>query len=260
VLRTPETYDIPLRALYSRNIANLMMAGRNISATHAAFTSSRVMATCASIGQATGLAAAMCAQKKVLPRQLAEDKKLVSTLQQKLLRDDQSMRWVRNTDPEDLARRATLTASAGDPKLVIDGIDRDYPPNKDTKAAAEKHSWEAPMSGSPAWIELAWPQPQKISEVVLKFDSGFQRELTLSASDSISRAILRQPQPETVCDYAVSVKTAAGEWKTVAEVTGNHQRLNRVKFEPVTAQAVRLEVRKTNGLESARLFEIRCYA
>jgi hypothetical protein len=241
-------------------VANLMMAGRNISATHAAFTSSRVMATCASIGQAAGLAAATCAQKKVLPRQLAEDKKLVSALQQRLLRDDQSMRWVYNTDPADLARRATLTASGGDPKLAVDGVDRDYPPNKDTKASAEKHSWEAPMSGGPAWLQLAWAEPQTISEVVLKFDSGFQRELTLSASDSISRAILRQPQPETVRDYAVSVKTSGGEWKTVAEVSSNHQRLNRVRFAPVTTQAVRLEVRKTNGIESARLFEIRCYA
>ncbi|NWF83803.1 MAG: FAD-dependent oxidoreductase, partial [Bryobacteraceae bacterium] len=50
VLRTQEVYNIPLRALYSRNVSNLMMAGRNISATHAAFTSTRVMATCAVIG------------------------------------------------------------------------------------------------------------------------------------------------------------------------------------------------------------------
>jgi hypothetical protein len=39
VLRTPEVYDIPLRVLYSKNIQNLLMAGRNISATHVAFTS-----------------------------------------------------------------------------------------------------------------------------------------------------------------------------------------------------------------------------
>ena len=43
----PEVYDIPLRSLYSRNIANLLMAGRNISASYVAFTSARVMATCA---------------------------------------------------------------------------------------------------------------------------------------------------------------------------------------------------------------------
>ena len=42
---------------------NLMMAGRNISATHAAFTSTRVMATCAAIGQAVGTAAAQCVRE-----------------------------------------------------------------------------------------------------------------------------------------------------------------------------------------------------
>ena len=84
VLRTPEVYDIPLRALYSKNIPNLMMAGRNISATHAAFTWTRVMGTCASVGQAAGTAAAVCCERRILPRQLAADKKLLSNLQQSL--------------------------------------------------------------------------------------------------------------------------------------------------------------------------------
>lgn len=71
LLRSPEAYDIPLRALYSRNISNLMMAGRNISATHAAFTSTRVMATCASVGQAVGAAAALCCERGISPRRLS---------------------------------------------------------------------------------------------------------------------------------------------------------------------------------------------
>src|SRR5262249_2982688 len=59
-VRPPEVYDIPLRSLYSRNISNLFMAGRNISASYVAFTSARVMATCAVEGQAVGTAAAHC--------------------------------------------------------------------------------------------------------------------------------------------------------------------------------------------------------
>jgi hypothetical protein len=39
-----QPYSIPLRCLYSRNIENLFKAGRNISASHVAFSSSRVMA------------------------------------------------------------------------------------------------------------------------------------------------------------------------------------------------------------------------
>jgi len=263
VLRTPEVYDIPLRSLYSRNIANLMMAGRNISATHAAFTSSRVMATCASIGQAAGLAASFCSHDKVLPRQLAENRTAVTKLQQTLLRHDQSIRSVRNQDPADLARRASITASAETHKaaLVIDGADRDIPANKDTKAGAETHHWAAPMNADGAWLQLAWDKPQTIREVVLKWDSGFARELTLTASDSHTRGTVRAPQPETVADYVVETRANERDpWQSVAEVKRNHQRLNRVTFKPVQAQAVRIRIQKTNGIEEAHLFEVRCYA
>ena len=54
-------YQIPYRCLYSRNIANLFLAGRIVSASHVAFGSTRVMATCAHGGQAVGMAAALCA-------------------------------------------------------------------------------------------------------------------------------------------------------------------------------------------------------
>mgnify|MGYP003575222975 FL=1 len=50
-------YHIPYRCLYSRNIKNLFLAGRIISASHVAFASTRVMATAAHIGQAVGMAA-----------------------------------------------------------------------------------------------------------------------------------------------------------------------------------------------------------
>src|SRR5699024_889648 len=48
-------YHIPLRCLYSRDVANLWMAGRDISASHVAFGSTRVMATCAILGEAAGI-------------------------------------------------------------------------------------------------------------------------------------------------------------------------------------------------------------
>ena len=55
----PSPYGIPYRCLYSKNISNLLFAGRNISATHASMSSTRVMATCAVIGQALGTASAV---------------------------------------------------------------------------------------------------------------------------------------------------------------------------------------------------------
>jgi hypothetical protein len=264
VIRTDEVFDIPLRALYSRNIANLFMAGRNISATHAAFTSTRVMATCAVIGQAVGTAAAICLERGINARQLANDKQLVTGLQQMLLRQDQSIRTVQNRDPKDLARQAQVRASAesGAAKaaLVIDGIDRDIPANKATGKPAEVHHWGASLASGPAWIELSWPKPQRLRSVVLKFDTGFERELTLTASDSHTRTIIRAPQPETVRDYTVEVAGTDGQRRGVATVSGNHQRLNRLSFDPVEASSVRVTVSKSNGHEEARIVEVRCYA
>ena len=52
----PAPWGLPLRCMISENIENLCFAGRNISVTHAALSSSRVMATCAVLGQALGTA------------------------------------------------------------------------------------------------------------------------------------------------------------------------------------------------------------
>lgn len=61
-------YWIPFRCLYSTNVANLMMAGRCLSATHVGLGSPRVMNTCGQMGVATGMAAALCKKYSVNPR------------------------------------------------------------------------------------------------------------------------------------------------------------------------------------------------
>ena len=65
-------YTIPYRCLYSRNITNLYMAGRNISATHVAFGSTRVMRTCGMMGEVVGYAAALAIKHKTTPRGVYE--------------------------------------------------------------------------------------------------------------------------------------------------------------------------------------------
>ena len=263
VLRPPEVFNIPLRALYSKNVRNLMMAGRNISASHVAFTSTRVMGTCAVVGQAAGTAAAVCAKRDLIPREIYERKPVLRELQQMLLRDDQSISGLRNEDPADLARSATATASAEEPGaaagLVLDGHVRDIPATK--TAPGETHQWRARMAPGGPWIQLSWHKPQKLRSVQITFDSGFQRELTLTSSDGIHRGIIRAPQPETVKDYTLlGRKAGSQEFQKLAEVSGNHQRLNRLKFAPVEVDAIRLQIHATNGDDFARVFEIRCYA
>jgi len=65
-------YHIPFRCLYSRNIENLMMAGRCFSCSHIGLGGPRVMLTCGQMGIATGFAASLCTKHGVLPRGVYE--------------------------------------------------------------------------------------------------------------------------------------------------------------------------------------------
>ena len=111
-------YGIPYRCHYSKNITNLFLAGRIISATHVAFGSTRVMATCATGGQAVGIAAAMCRELGLSPRDLSTGAKL-RELQLRLDRCGQFLPGRQVADPADLAATATVSASS---ELKLDAI------------------------------------------------------------------------------------------------------------------------------------------
>lgn len=82
-------YNIPFRCLYSKNIDNLMLAGRDLSATHIALGSTRVMATCGALGQAVGTAAYLIKKYKETPRGIYQNH--IKELQELLIENDQSI-------------------------------------------------------------------------------------------------------------------------------------------------------------------------
>ena len=63
-------YAVPYRCLYSRNIENLFMAGRNISQTHVALGTTRVMRTTGMMGEVVGMAASICHKHGCTPREV----------------------------------------------------------------------------------------------------------------------------------------------------------------------------------------------
>jgi FAD dependent oxidoreductase len=103
-------YPIPLRCLYSQNVANLWLAGRNISASHVAFGSTRVMATCAAVGEAAGIAAAMALREGLPPRELATTR--FELVRRAMVRADSPVLGLRHEEPDDHALRATVAASS----------------------------------------------------------------------------------------------------------------------------------------------------
>lgn len=104
-------YQIPYRCLYSRNISNLFLGGRLISVSHVAFGSTRVMATAAHASQAVGMAASICHEKQILPRDIVA-KKLVHLLQEKLHETGQYVPGLTVSHSKDLVQKAIITASS----------------------------------------------------------------------------------------------------------------------------------------------------
>lgn len=250
-LQLPDVYTIPYRALYSANIRNLFLAGRAISCTHMAFASTRVMATCAVVGQAVGSAAAIAAAKKEDPAAVLEH---IEVLQQTLLRDDCYIPGIENADPGDLARQAEVTASSFEngfeAKNVVNG----------TARAVGEHSncWQAPVAGRP-WLNLRFPRPVVIRQILLTFDSNLSREITISLSDEVLARQSPGTPPELIRDY-----TLRGflQGETVFEETRheNYQRHCTVTLEhPVWCDRILLTLRATNGSDLARVYEIRVY-
>ncbi len=63
-------YPIPFRCFYSKNVLNLFMAGRNISVSHLALGTTRVMRTCAMMGEVVGMACSVCLKNNILPSKI----------------------------------------------------------------------------------------------------------------------------------------------------------------------------------------------
>lgn len=248
-------YHLPLRSLYSADRGNLLMAGRNVSASHVAFASTRVMATCATLGQAAGAAAAFCLAENCLPQEVTRDAGRMRRLQQALLRDDQSLIGIRNEDGADLAKKATVKASAetasGKAANLLDGVNREI-------LDGQTHQWQAPMGDAKPWVELSWPGPVQIGKIQLVFDSGLGRLLYLTGQDSEYQRQVRGAQPETVAEYEVEAWVDS-RWRLIAANRDNFLRLARHTFQPVLTDRLRLKILRTNGDSLARIFEVRCY-
>ena len=208
--KAPSPYGIPYRSLYSRNVKNLMFAGRCASATHAAMSSTRVMGTGCSMGQAVGTAAAMAIKRGETPEAVS---RRIGELQQALLRDDAYILWTPQQFSE-AVRTAKLSASEGNPEPVRDGVNR--------PVGSDMHSWEC-SPGS--WIAYEFVRRTPVREVSLILDSAMEKNISMSwhqKDDQLAAVPGTMPRA-----FHVDV-LSGGRWETSARVVDNHQRLVRL--------------------------------
>jgi len=248
-------YNIPFASIYSKDFDNLMMAGRNISCSHVAFTSTRVMSTCAAVGQAAGTAAALCVEKSTTPRAIRSDIAMMRKLQQILLRDDQTIIGIQNEDAHDLARSAKVTASesieSSKPENVISTVTIDLP-------NVNNNRWLAPISSKP-WLKLEWEKSLQIASVRILFDS-WHVNVTQSSLDDYLSTMHRGAEPRLAKDYNLIAILPDGSEKVLVEVKNNIQKLCVHNFEKISIKAVRLDLLSTNGAINVRVKEIRVEA
>lgn len=248
--RFTQVYEIPFRCLYSKNVSNLMMAGRNVSVSHMGLSSSRIIATCALMGQAVGTASALCIKHKVTPRQLG--KKYINELQEQLLRDDSYLPNRPANDKNDKAKQASVifgsSTISGDVKNLIDGVGRDE--------VDKIHHWQA--DGLNAELQLEWKKNIDLSSVEFKFDTNLQRKMMMHKNPAKNKGQVIGVPPELVKSFTVKARQN-GNWETIAEVTGNRTRLVKVNFNTIKTTAIRVTFKDTYGDPNIKLFEVRCY-
>ena len=211
-LNTPAPYCLPLRALYSANVDNLFFAGRNISMTHMAMSSIRVMATCGLLGQAVGTAVSIAAKNGITPHDVYLEH--IGKLQRLLMNDDCFIPYFKR----DISRLCKDSVLLGGNDTLRSGEDR----------ANRIYGTEScgVLINNGELVEYRLSKLSSIDSVHIVFDSDLNRE-TLPGDwceqGHVTRAnvLLDSPQmypPKTLCrSFRLTAITDNGEIELISQ-------------------------------------------
>ena len=230
----PSPWGIPFRALHSKDIKNLFFAGRNISATHSAFSSSRVIATCAIMGQALGTAVA-----QMLNDGTGFENINITKLQQTLMYDDCYLPYVERE------KNPVLSNAYVNYPIVCNGQER-----------KEENLW---IGHKGEYIEYLFDKALHVSKLRVVFDSDLNRNFV----QSLNRSFQQMPHiyplgedrfklPDTLVKR-FTVELTLSDGKKISESYDNHLRFVEV---PVNKEVtgIRLIPIETWGSEDFRIF------
>ena len=224
----PAPWGLPLRCMISKNIKNLTFAGRNISVTHAALSSSRVMATCAILGQALGTAVAQAVHTQKDIRDVDVD-----VLRNTLMDEDCYIPWHNRKVPK-LTLEADCSAD-----VVRNGKDR-----------GEENCWQGKPGDE---IRYSFKKDTEVKEIRLVFDSNLNRNYrNMPCNYPLEEKIIKLPDT-LVKEYILEGITEEGK-KVSLHITDNHQRFVTHKVDWCVRQ-VRLIPLTTYGCETLRVFD-----
>lgn len=233
--RLSEPYPIPFRSLYSHNIENLMFAGRNISASHVAFSSTRVMGTIGLLGQAAGTGAAIAVHHDLTPRQACQQ--YITEIQDTLMEDDCFLPGLRRKIAP-LSKEATLTCDYGDCSDLINGLDR--------RIWGKDNGYFGKTNKA---VTYTFSEPKHVAGFRLVVDSDLNREFVEGNPDGLNTtSVMFYPYSHNqttfgfpkcmIKHYKIEAQGEDGQWRVVYEDKENHQRFIKQPLD-ITARAVR---------------------
>ncbi|MBN2552388.1 MAG: FAD-dependent oxidoreductase [Spirochaetales bacterium] len=116
-----------------------------------------------------------------------------------------------------------------------------------------------PSQGLPQALTLSWTEPRVVTRVLLAFDTDLDKSDRFYGFPP-ERHRYSFPVPECVADYSIAARGGDEQWRELISVEGNfHRRRTHELPEAVTTDALRIVVTKTNGAETARIYEVRVY-
>ena len=243
-----EPYAVPYRCFYSRNVDNLFMAGRNISVTHVALGTVRVMRTLGMVGEVVGMAAAVCQRHDVDPRQVYTDH--LEELQE--LMTEGVGKLPLPTPPGPPAPPAWLDAAganlARDADVAVSSYydPEQYPAsnvNDGRVSYTDNRLRWVSANELPDTVDLVWDEPQTIGAVRIVTGQAGGREGPMTP---ITNFVL---QHHDGSDYRDIEATRTTENESVDW---------HVRFPAVTTDRLRLVVSRTPG-NLTRIWEFEVY-
>ncbi|MBP3435948.1 MAG: FAD-dependent oxidoreductase [Clostridia bacterium] len=239
-----EPYGIPLRCLYSKNIDNLMFAGRNISVTHVALSSTRVMATCSLLGQAAGCAAAVAIREGISPRETAA--RFYREIQKTLMDEGVHLPHLL-FHPSELTKTAHLNLTNAERERLLDG--RERPHSKEDEVGIRQAIGDR--------LCFSFDTPQAIRALRLRFDPDFER---FSISDNFKMRVFttklhtgKDFRPVRVANTIVKAFVVYADGREVARVENNFHSLVKIPLD-VEASEISVEWLETHGAPDVHLY------
>ncbi len=209
-IKTPAPYSLPYRSLYSKNVENLYFAGRNISMTHTAMSSIRVMATCALLGEAVGKAAAIATKKDTTPHGVFCD--YLNLLQELLLSEDCFLPNFKRS----ISKTCKNAVLLGADDRIRNGEDRPH-----SIYGTDNDSYACRVRANDS-IEYTFDKTE-IKSVHITFDSDLNRD-TLEG-DWVERQRATRANVRSNASQMYMPKTLCKEFEFIGEVDGMKEEL-----------------------------------